>query len=209
MPDDKNWTWVLERRCLDCGFFASEFEATKTGAAVRDLGVRWAAVLGRSDVAKRPSPAVWSPLEYGCHVRDVFRIFDRRLAMMIEQVDPRFENWDQDKTAIDDDYANQQAEAVKEELLSAAARLADRFDSVHADNGSAAGSAAMAQCLRCKPSRSTCCTTPCIISGTLAPPSRLTDSAYSCATTRRWPISSHATVSHARRTARRTQSDSR
>lgn len=133
VPDYKNWTWVLERRCPDCGFFAGEFEATKTGAAVRDLGVRWAAVLGRSDVAKRPSPAVWSPLEYGCHVRDVFRIFDRRLAMMIEQVDPRFENWDQDKTAIDDDYANQQAEAVKEELLSAAAQLADRFDSVHAD----------------------------------------------------------------------------
>jgi hypothetical protein len=133
VPDDKNWTWVLERRCPDCGFFAGEFEATKTSAAVRDLGVRWAAVLCRSDVAKRPSPAVWSPLEYGCHVRDVFRIFDRRLAMMINQVDPRFENWDQDKTAIDDDYASQQAEVAKEELLSAAARLADRFDSVHAD----------------------------------------------------------------------------
>ena len=27
MPDDKNWTWVLERRCPDCGFFAGEFEA--------------------------------------------------------------------------------------------------------------------------------------------------------------------------------------
>jgi hypothetical protein len=133
IPDDKNWTWVLERSCRDCAFFAGGFETSKTGAAVRDLGTRWADVLGRSDATKRPSPAVWSPLEYGCHVRDVFRIFDRRLAMMIEQVDPRFENWDQDKTAIDDDYASQRTTVVKDELLVASARLADRFDSVQAD----------------------------------------------------------------------------
>ncbi len=133
IPDGKNWTWVLGRACPDCGFSAGTFDVANTGAAVRDLATRWTAVLDRADVSRRPNTTTWSPLEYGCHVRDVFRIFDRRLAMMIEQVDPHFDNWDQDKTAIDDDYASQQASVVSGELAAAAARLADRFDSVQAD----------------------------------------------------------------------------
>ena len=52
---------------------------------------------------------------------------------MIEQVEPRFENWDQDKTAIDDDYASQSASVVADELSSAAVILAERFDSVVGD----------------------------------------------------------------------------
>lgn len=133
IPDDKNWTWVLERACPDCGFAAGTFDVANTGAAVRDLAARWTAVLDRADVSQRPNATTWSPLEYGCHVRDVFRIFDRRLAMMIEQVDPQFENWDQDKTAIDDNYAGQQSSVVASDLSGAAVRLADRFDSVQAD----------------------------------------------------------------------------
>jgi len=133
VPDDKNWTWVLERACPDCGFAAGTFDVAITGAAVRDLAARWTAVLDRADVSQRPNATTWSPLEYGCHVRDVFRIFDGRLQLMLEHVDPRFENWDQDKTAIDDDYAGQQSNVVASELSGAAELLADRFDSVQAD----------------------------------------------------------------------------
>ncbi len=49
----------------------------------------------------------------GCHVRDVFRIFDTRLALMLAEDDPEFENWDQDATAIQDDYAGQEAFTVE------------------------------------------------------------------------------------------------
>jgi hypothetical protein len=133
VPDDKNWTWVLERACPDCGFSAGMFDAANTGAAVRDLATRWTAVLGRADVSRRPNATTWSPLEYGCHVRDVFRIFDRRLQLMLEHLDPKFENWNQDKTAIDDDYASQSASVVAGELTSAATLLADGFDSIVGD----------------------------------------------------------------------------
>ena len=43
---------------------------------------------------------VWSPLEYGCHVRDVFRLYERRLQLMLAEEDPLFANWDQDATAV-------------------------------------------------------------------------------------------------------------
>ena len=130
VPDDKNWTWVLEQTCGDCGFDAKSFDATTTGTAVRDQAVRWQGVLSRADVRNRPRPGAWSPLEYGCHVRDVFRRFDARLALMLAQDDPAFENWDQDATAIEDDYPSQDPTTVAAELLAAAASLADRFDAV-------------------------------------------------------------------------------
>lgn len=133
VPDTKNWTWVLEKRCEDCGFDGSVFDATQTGPAVRDISDRWQVVLARPDVGVRTRPDVWSPLEYGCHVRDVFRLFDERLALMVSEDDPRFANWDQDATAIEDDYASQDAAVVAVQLAEAATFLADRFDSVGAN----------------------------------------------------------------------------
>lgn len=130
VPDGKNWTWVLQRRCDDCGFDASSFDASTSGAALRDLALRWEQVLHRDDVALRPRPDKWSALEYGCHVRDVFRLFDQRLTRMLVEDEPTFANWDQDRTAIEDDYGSQRAATVSDELSAAAQSLANRFDSV-------------------------------------------------------------------------------
>ena len=134
VPETKNWTWVLERRCDDCGFDASTFDASRTGSAISDLARRWQYVLGRSDVGARPRAGMWSPVEYGCHVRDVFRLFDERLTLMMSADDPHFANWDQDATAIADDYASQDAQIVAAQLVEAAAVLAERFDAVTADD---------------------------------------------------------------------------
>jgi hypothetical protein len=132
-PDEKNWTWVLERQCGDCGFDASTFELIQTTEALRDQVVRWTSVLERSDVQARPRPNMWSPLEYSCHVRDVFRKFDERLKLMLETVDPSFKNWDQDATAIEDRYELQDPETVARELREAGLSLASHFASVNQD----------------------------------------------------------------------------
>ncbi|MBU6244370.1 MAG: DinB family protein [Actinomycetales bacterium] len=132
VPDTKNWTWVLDRPCPDCGYDGPAFDVNASGTMLRDLGRRWQVVLRRDGVGVRPRPDKWSALEYGCHVRDVFRIFDQRLSLMLSQDDPSFENWDQDQTAVDDDYAHQVAGQVAAELDAAAEALAARFDSVSA-----------------------------------------------------------------------------
>ena len=132
-PDDKNWTWVLERQCIECGFDASMFDPARTAEALRDQVRRWIAVLEREDVRARPRPGVWSPLEYGCHVRDVFRKFDERLKLMLETVDPAFENWDQDATAVEDRYEMQNPKTVAQELYEAGLSLATQFESVNQD----------------------------------------------------------------------------
>jgi hypothetical protein len=66
-------------------------------------------------------------------VRDVFRIYDERLRRMLTEDDPLYPNWDQDQTAVDDNYAAQSAETVTEALLAAAGQLARRFESVADD----------------------------------------------------------------------------
>ena len=129
-PDDKNWTWVLEQKCGDCDFDAPNFKSHKTGDALRDQVLRWESVLRLSEVGERPAPDVWSPLEYACHVRDVFRKFDERLKLMLEIDRPSFENWDQDATAVEDRYDLQVADDVAQELHDAGMTLAARFDTV-------------------------------------------------------------------------------
>jgi len=129
-PDDKNWTWVLERSCPECGFDASSFACREVAASLRENASKWPSLLESPLARIRPSDHQWSALEYGCHVRDVFGLFDRRLVLMLEQDDPLFDNWDQDATAVADRYDEQDPEQVASDLQRAGEVLANRFDSL-------------------------------------------------------------------------------
>lgn len=52
---------------------------------------------------------------------------------MLSEDNPNFENWDQDKTAVDDDYQSQDPAEVATELRAAAEKLANRFGMVSPD----------------------------------------------------------------------------
>jgi hypothetical protein len=132
-PDTKDWTWVLERPCPDCGLAAGEVAPTDVAARVLADLPRWERVLARVEARERPEPATWSPTEYACHVRDVFILFGQRVRLMLDQDDPLFENWDQDATAIEDDYACQLPSEVSSEIVSAGHAIATIFDSVPDD----------------------------------------------------------------------------
>jgi hypothetical protein len=129
-PDTKNWTWVLERACPQCGFDSSTFPAAAVPARIRaDLPV-WRSRLAHTDARTRPDESSWSPLEYGAHVRDVFRLFRTRLALMLDEDDPIFSNWDQDATAVAERYDLQDPLVVAAELADAGEALAADFERV-------------------------------------------------------------------------------
>jgi SAM-dependent methyltransferase len=132
-PDTKDWTWVLERPCPECGFDAPGLARERVPDAIRDNATLWEVVLGTDDAAVRPAPHLWSPLEYACHVRDVNRVFDERVRLMLDQDGPTFENWDQDRTAVDQDYGSQDPGKVAEEVGEAAEAVAVTYESVPAD----------------------------------------------------------------------------
>ena len=133
VPDTKNWTWVLERPCDECGFDATTMPAGEVAGAIRAMLPTWQAVLARPDVRSRPSDDRWSPLEYACHVRDVFVLFLERLTLMLTQDDAHFANWDQDETAEAERYNEQDPDVVADQLVSAGTALADAFDAVAGD----------------------------------------------------------------------------
>lgn len=133
-PDTKDWTWVLGERCDECGLAAGDVDPLDVAARTREDLIRWTAVLARPDARVRPAPGVWSPTEYACHVRDVYVLFRQRLELMLTEDDPLFDNWNQDDTAIADDYAGQDPAVVAAQLVPAGEALADAFDSVPADS---------------------------------------------------------------------------
>ncbi|WP_313405070.1 DinB family protein [Aeromicrobium sp.] len=125
IPDTKDWTWVLERSCEECGFEPGTVDVRGAGEDARAMVPRWESVLEREGVRERPDDGTWSPLEYACHVRDVLLIFAERLALMREHDGPEFPNWDQDAAA--GDYAAHDPAAVAAELGSAADAFAAEF----------------------------------------------------------------------------------
>ena len=134
VPDSKNWTWVLERPCDECGFDAAAIDPTRMGDLVRDNVARWPALLAPDTARQRPSDNEWSALEYGCHVRDVFALFDERLRLMLAEDGPHFANWDQDVTAVEQRYDLQDPATVADELVAAGTACAVRWDSVGPDD---------------------------------------------------------------------------
>ena len=138
-PDSKNWTWVLDEVCPECGFDASSVDRLRMGELVRANAAQWPGLITAPDAADRPTPSQWSALEYGCHIRDVFRLFDERLRLMLETDDPDFENWDQDVTAVEERYGEQDPETVAVEVVAAGERCAVRWERVGDDQWARAG----------------------------------------------------------------------
>jgi hypothetical protein len=133
VPDTKNWTWVINSACPECGFDASSIAASEVPRLLRDNANKWQSVLiKRADVRDRPRDDVWSPLEYGCHVRDVCRVFVQRVRLMLAEDDPQFPNWDQNATAERDRYGEQNPPVVAAELAEAAETMASELKQVSA-----------------------------------------------------------------------------
>lgn len=131
-PDTKDWTWVLDRSCPECGLEAGAVAVSDLGDRLRSNAASWTVALQGPDVAVRCAPEVWSVLEYACHVRDVHRVMSGRARLILERDDPEFPNWDQDATALEDDYASQSPAVVATQLTDAARAAADLYDRVPA-----------------------------------------------------------------------------
>ncbi len=131
-PDSKDWTWVLDTTCQQCGHDVRSFDREQIGTLIRDNANAWQLVLARdtADLRTRPDPNVWSPLEYAAHVRDVYELYDTRLRLMLEIDGAHYPNWDQDETAVEQNYNAADPAAVAVDLAMRAEELATRFDGV-------------------------------------------------------------------------------
>lgn len=132
-PDGKDWTWVLDRPCPDCGLRAGAVPLADVPDRLRSTSREIAATLGDARAVQRPTPTTWSALEYACHVRDCCDLYLHRLGLMLDQDDPSFPDWDQDETALAERYDLQAPAVVADEVVAAADRLAHAFEDVAGD----------------------------------------------------------------------------
>jgi hypothetical protein len=128
--DDKDWTWVLQRRCPECGLTAADVPRDQIGAQLRATLPTWRQVLAEPWATTRPNDHTWSPAEYGCHVRDVATLYAHRLDRMLTEDDPLYANWSSDDAADEADYAQQPPQGIVDDLARELEILAGAFDAV-------------------------------------------------------------------------------
>jgi SAM-dependent methyltransferase len=129
-PDTKDWTWVLERPCEECGLDARSIGHHDLPSAFRANARVWLALLADPAAAVRTRPDRWSTLEYACHVHDVHQVFHDRVSSMLTEDTPRFANWDQDQSAVEGRYESQLPSIVGPTLVAAAYAVADLYGAV-------------------------------------------------------------------------------
>jgi hypothetical protein len=69
-------------QCPECGFTYVPDEAPAAGSAIREGAAAVGEILcgnAPDDLARRRRPDTWSPLEYGCHLRDVLLVQRERV----------------------------------------------------------------------------------------------------------------------------------
>lgn len=135
--DDKDWTWVLDELCTECEYDVREFEVGEIANLIADNAQEWIEIIAATPperLTERPRPDRWSALEYACHVRDVFALYNYRLGLMLNEDGPHYPNWNQDQTAIDKDYNSSNPIEVAVELKANAAALARHFGLVREDD---------------------------------------------------------------------------
>lgn len=144
-PDTKDWTWVLERPCPECGYRAEAVDRDQIGALMRSNAAGFRAALKRGDIVHQRPPVPpggsprWSGLEYGAHVRDVYKLANERLTRMIKKKGPTFPDWDQDGAAIEGDYASADPDKVSYDLAVTAGKVADLLDKIRGDDWQRSG----------------------------------------------------------------------
>lgn len=138
-PDTKDWTWVLERECPECGYNAQSVDPDDVAALMRANAAGFRAALKRGSlVAQRPpvpvgSPPRWSALEYAAHTRDVYKLAVDRLTRMIKKTAPTFVDWDQNAAAVDGRYEESDPDKVSYDLAVNAGKAADLLDKVRGE----------------------------------------------------------------------------
>jgi hypothetical protein len=131
---------VVMDRCAACGFDPDDLRPADMAVAIRSFGRRYRAPFTRAlpgedldDVVRRsPGEGVWSAIEYGGHVADIFRVFDDRVRCALDGREP-------DEPVIDWEARVAGAspgldrEAVVDDIADAADSLATTLDEVTGD----------------------------------------------------------------------------
>jgi hypothetical protein len=121
-------------RCDECGLEYDLDEASRAAESITDGVAELCALLGGDDdLRTRREPETWSPLEYGCHMRDVLLVQRERVLAARRVNTPSFEPMGRDERVDHDGYSEQHPDDVRRQLTDAAAMFINDLRRIPAD----------------------------------------------------------------------------
>jgi hypothetical protein len=121
--------------CDECGFTYDQAKFTDVATLLRTIASRHAGDLvssvedhGEQIARVRPTPEVWSALEYTCHVRDVLLVQRDRVILALVEDSPSFPRMYRDERVALAGYAEESPEEVAGQLIVAAGLAVKVFE---------------------------------------------------------------------------------
>src|SRR3984957_5357000 len=138
----EGWQWARAQtdRCPQCGHHPAAMERDTLGTQLMESAESWRSFLMEADdsyLRTVPAPGVFSPVQYGAHVRDILRVYGDRILIMLEEDDPVFPQFNPDE-GVWDGYNRLGREELAEDLGAQAQRLATILGKLEPDQWSLA-----------------------------------------------------------------------
>jgi DinB superfamily len=123
-------------QCADCGFNYDLSQSAAAGRSIRERVAEVVTILHARDCNVRPrrQPDVWSPLEYGCHLRDMLLVQRERVLAARRMDRPDCPPSGRDERAVHDGYAEQEPKDVARQLADAAQMFSNVLARLSADD---------------------------------------------------------------------------
>jgi DinB superfamily len=109
--------------CDECGYDFESLSRAEILAAVPALAGEHCDLLRSvtaSQLVAHTRPGSWSPLEYGCHVRDMLAVQRDRVLLAQAEQRPLFASMRRDERAVEEAYNEQDPVTVAAEVAAAA-----------------------------------------------------------------------------------------
>ena len=133
----EGWEWprAATDECPQCGLHAGALPPEMLGSMAVELAADWREFLMAADdeyLRTNPEPGVFSPIQYGAHVRDILRVYGDRVLLAIAEDDPVVPTFHPSEAEWEA-YNALDREALATDLEAQAERLAAILDALDDD----------------------------------------------------------------------------
>ena len=133
----EGWQWprIANDACPQCGMHAAVWPRESLGALLLESVAAWHEFLmSAEDTSLRtnPKPGVFSPLQYGAHVRDIVRVYSDRIELAIAEDNPTFPQFNP-SSEVFEAYNTMAVAELASDLDAQARRLATVLANLHDD----------------------------------------------------------------------------
>lgn len=136
----EGWQWARAQtdQCPQCGLQPGALEHASLGRQLTAQAESWRTFLMSADdtyLRTNPAPGVFSPIQYGAHVRDIQRVYADRILLMLEEENPVFPQFNPDEEAWNG-YNQLDRVALADDIEAQAQRLAGILEQLQPEDWS-------------------------------------------------------------------------